>query len=100
EIAVQQDMNDTAVLDTFIRIASTKTAIMLSIAFGFLCFVNIGYLTWIPTYLHEKYNLTLASSGLNSTLYHFLGAFFGVLLGAKIADRVAQYRKSIRLEIQ
>ncbi|MVZ64574.1 MFS transporter [Sphingobacterium sp. DK4209] len=100
ELSVQQEMNDSAVLDTFKRIASTKTAIMLSIAFGFMCFVNIGYLTWIPTYLHEKYSLTLASSGLNSTLYHFLGAFFGVLLGAKIADRFAQYRKTIRLEIQ
>lgn len=92
--------NDTDVLTTFKRIASTKTAIMLSVAFGFMCFVNIGYLTWIPTYLHEKYNLSLASSGLNSTLYHFLGAFFGVLLGANIADKQSKFRQGIRLEIQ
>ena len=69
-------------------VASKNTAILLSVAFGFMCFVNIGYLTWIPTYLHENYQLSLASSGLNSTLYHFYRCIFLVLLGAKIAINI------------
>ena len=79
---------------------SRKTVYFLSLAFGCMCFVNVGYLTWMPTYLHEKFNMSLSSAGLHSTLYHFLFAFFGVMLGARISDRLALKRKGIRMEIE
>jgi sugar phosphate permease len=81
-------------------IFSKQTVYFLSLAFGCMCFVNVGYLTWMPTYLHEKFNMSLASAGLHSTLYHFLLAFFGVMLGARISDRLAIKRKQIRLEVE
>lgn len=79
---------------------SKHTVYFLSLAFGCMCFVNVGYLTWMPTYLHEKFNMSLAAAGLHSTLYHFLFAFFGVMLGARISDRLAAKRKQIRMEVE
>lgn len=79
---------------------SRKTVYFLSLAFGCMCFVNVGYLTWMPTYLHEKFDMSLSSAGLHSTLYHFLFAFFGVMLGARISDKLALKRKQIRMEVE
>ncbi|WP_085537702.1 MFS transporter [Massilibacteroides vaginae] len=81
-------------------IFSRKTVYFLSLAFGCMCFVNVGYLTWMPTFLHEKFNMSLSSAGLHSTLYHFLFAFFGVMVGARISDKLALKRKQIRMEIE
>ena len=63
------------------------TVILLSIAFAGMVFVNVGFMTWMPTYLHEDFGFSLARSGFDSTFYHYLAAFFGVLLGARVADR-------------
>lgn len=79
---------------------SRKTVYFLSLAFGCMCFVNVGYLTWMPTFLHEKYDMPLSAAGLHSTLYHFLFAFFGVMIGARISDKLASSRKQIRMEIE
>lgn len=79
---------------------SKQTVYFLSLAFGCMCFVNVGYLTWMPTFLHEKYDMALSSAGLHSTLYHFLFAFFGVMLGARISDKFSIRRKQIRMEVE
>ena len=79
---------------------SRKTVYFLSLAFGCMCFVNVGYLTWMPTYLHEKFGMSLSAAGLHSTLYHFLFAFLGVMAGARISDKLSTKRKQIRMEIE
>ncbi|MDR2673595.1 MAG: MFS transporter [Opitutaceae bacterium] len=86
--------------ETVRAVFSRRTVWFLSLAFGCMQIVSVGYLTWIPTYLYEKYGLSLAQAGLHSTLYHFLFAFLGVLLGARISDRLSPRRKTIRLEIE
>lgn len=85
---------------TIEAVFAKKTVYFLSAAFGLMCFVNVGYLTWMPTYLHEKFGMSLSAAGLHSTLYHFLSAFVGVIVGAKISDRYAMKRKRIRIEVQ
>lgn len=79
---------------------SKPTVYFLSLAFGCMCFVNVGYLTWMPTYLHEKFSMSLSAAGLHSTLYHFVSAFFGVMIGAKISDKLSIKRKQIRMEVE
>lgn len=87
-------------LEIIKEVFSRKTVYFLSLAFGCMCFVNVGYLTWMPTYLHETFNMPLSAAGLHSTLYHFLFAFFGVMIGARISDKLAHKRKQIRMEIE
>jgi nitrate/nitrite transporter NarK len=71
---------------------------LLSLAFGAQVYVNVGYLAWTPTYLHENFGLSLAAAGLNAMVFHYAFAFVGVLLGGKIADRFSAVRPSIRME--
>ncbi len=76
------------------------TAIFLTLAFAGMIFVNVSFLTWMPTFLHEKFNFNLSRAGFDSTFYHFLAAFFGVMAGATLADKLAQRYFGIRGFIQ
>ena len=64
----------------------TPTAILLALAFAGMQFVGVGFLTWMPTYLHETFDFSLARSGFDATFYHHVAAFMGVLTGAKMSD--------------
>jgi len=79
---------------------SKKTVYFLSLAFGAMVFVNIGYLTWMPTFLHEKYNMSLSAAGFSSMFYHHLFAFIGVILGGKLSDYLAAKRMQVRMETE
>jgi len=76
------------------------TVIMLTLGFGCMVFVNVGYLTWMPSFLVDKFNMTLTDAGFSSLFYHHLGAFLGVLSGAKIADYYAKTNPRSRLIVQ
>jgi sugar phosphate permease len=73
---------------------------LLTLGFGCMVFVNVGYLTWLPSFLTEKFALSLTNAGFSSLFYHHLGAFLGVLSGAKIADHYAKRSPQSRLIIQ
>ncbi len=78
----------------------TPTILFLSLAFGCMVFVHIGYLTWMPTFLHEKFDLSLTNAGFSSMFYHHLVAYLGVLAGGRISDLMAQKRKQVRMEVE
>ena len=82
------------------HIFQKPTLTLLSLAFGGMVFVHIGYLTWIPTFLHEKFDLSLTNSGFSSVFYHHLLAFAGVILGGRLSDKLSVKRKKIRMEIE
>ena len=42
------------------------SALMLWLAFGAMVYVNVAHMTWMPTYLHEKFKLTLANASFSS----------------------------------
>lgn len=73
---------------------------LLTAAFSCMVFVNTGYLTWMPSFLYEKYDLSLADAGFTSMFYHHAGAFAGVLLGGKLSDRLVAGSKTARPQIQ
>lgn len=77
-----------------------KTVWMLCLAFGGMVFVNIGYVTWMPTFYYEKFHLSLSEAGFTSMFYHFALAFIGVLVGGKLSDRFAFTRKKARVQTE
>lgn len=77
-----------------------KTAVLLTMAFACIIFVNVGYLTWAPTFLHEKYKLSLANAGFSSMFYHHVFAFLGVLAGGRFSDYLAKTNVGSRLKLQ
>lgn len=72
----------------------------LAAAFGSLVFVNVGFLTWMPTYLHGRFHLSLEHAGFTSMFWHHIAALSGVMLGGWISDRLAQNRPSRRVDMQ
>lgn len=76
------------------------TAIFLALAFASFQFAGVGFLTWMPTFLHEKFGFTLARAGFDSTFYHFVAAFFGVMVGARITDLLAPKYLRVRGFVQ
>ncbi|HLA84467.1 MAG TPA: MFS transporter [Thermoguttaceae bacterium] len=79
---------------------SKPTLYLLSLAFGGMVFVHVGFVTWMPTFLYEKFHLTLAGASLSSMLWHHAAAYVGVLIGARVADRLVPRRKQARLEVE
>ncbi|WP_128548104.1 MFS transporter [Larkinella soli] len=81
-------------------IVRKPTVVLLTLGFGCMVFVNVGYLTWMPSFLVEKFGLSLTQAGFSSLFYHHLGAFLGVLSGARIADHFARTNARARLVVQ
>ena len=81
-------------------IAGKPTVWALWLAFCFFYFAQIGYITWMPTFLHEKFNLKLSNAGFSSMFYHHVFAAVGVLAGGKISDVMAVRRRTVRIEAE
>ncbi len=87
-------------LEAMRALFKVPTAIILTIGFSGLIFVITGYLTWTPTFLHEKFSMNLADAGLNSMLYTHIAAFVGILLAGRLSDILAAKRRSFRILLQ
>lgn len=75
-------------------------ALLLCGAFLTLVFVNVGYTTWMPTFIHEKFGLSISQAGFTSMFYHHVFAFIGVMSGGWLSDKLALRAPSHRLVIQ
>lgn len=84
----------------FKAVFSTPTALVLTICFSGLIFVLTGYLTWMPTYLYESFNMNLSRAGFNSMFYTHLFAFIGILLAGKFSDAISKNNPSRRMTMQ
>jgi len=81
-------------------VAKKPTIILLTAAFACMVFVNVGYLTWMPSLLVEKFGLTITQAGFSSMFYHHLGAFLGVIIGGTLADKFSKINPRNRLVLQ
>lgn len=86
--------------EALMAVFSKPSAMLLALALGMQIFVDVGFKMWMPTYLEESFpGMSKASCGLHAVLWHYLGAFAGVLVGSRIADRFVRVRNGIRMEI-
>ena len=83
-----------------VKVFEKPTVIMLTLAFACMVFVNVGYLTWMPLFLVEKFNISVTYAGFSSLIYHHVGAFVGVLIGSRFSDRLALKDPRKRLILQ
>jgi MFS family permease len=81
-------------------ILRVRTFYFLSFAFGAMVFVNVGFTTWMPTFLYERFALSLKTAAFQAVFLHLLFAFFGVMIGGRISDRLAARRSTIRIQIE
>ena len=65
------------------------TAVCMLIAFCGLIFGLNGYLTWMPKYMKETFDLSLSSAGFHSMFWTHAAAFVGVLVAGTLSDKLA-----------
>jgi MFS family permease len=101
EMAIgEQKAKGPSVMEVLRAVRKKPTMLFLCIAFACHVYVNVGYLTWMPTFLYEKYGLSLPLAGFSALFYHHLFAVLGVILAGKFSDHWASKRRTIRMECE
>ena len=78
---------------------SKPAAVLIALALGMEVYVDVGFKTWMPSYLSETFGVSKASAGLNAVLWHYLGAAMGIMAGSRLGDRLVKRNPSIRFWI-
>lgn len=76
----------------FREVLGSRMVLVLILAFIGANFVAVVFLTWLPTFLYQKFHMSLSMAGLNSTVYIQIASVLGVLTGGVLAD--ALHKKS------
>ncbi|SEN84421.1 Sugar phosphate permease [bacterium A37T11] len=91
---------NTSIIETLRGIVRKPTVYLLTLAFGCMVFVNVGYLMWMPTLIIEKFHVGISTGSFQSMLYHHIGAFLGVVIGGVLTDYLARRNTKWRLITQ
>src|SRR5574344_42103 len=86
--------------ESFKVVFKTPTAMLLTLCFAGLIFVLTGYLTWMPAYLYENFNMDLAKAGFHSMFWTHIAAFCGILIVGKLSDKLASIKPYYRMTMQ
>jgi MFS family permease len=73
---------------------------ILTVVFVGANFVAMIFLTWMPSFLYRKFNLSLAMAGISATAYLQIASVLGVLSGGVLADRLARTNRGGRMLTQ
>ena len=78
----------------------TPTVLLLMAAFMCENFTAMVLFTWMPTFLYEKFHMTLAMAGLTATLYVQLTSMLGSPIGGWLADTLRKRTPGGRIIVQ
>jgi MFS family permease len=78
----------------------TPTAVALAAAFFGANFVALVFLTWMPTFLNEKFHLDVAKAGIGATVFIQFASLVGAALGGALADRWRRGHAGGRIYVQ
>jgi MFS family permease len=88
------------VMATVRELFSNPMALILTAVFVGANFVAMIFLTWMPSFLFRKFNMSLAMAGLSGTAYLQIASVLGVISGGILADRLAERHRNGRMIIQ
>lgn len=74
---------------TFCVVFRSRSALLLTVGFAAMVFVNNAYVVWAPVFLQEKFGLSLSSAGGHAMFYHHLAALVGILCCGWLSDRLS-----------
>ena len=79
-----------------------KTPTVLFLILGFLGANSVGmvFLTWMPTFMNEKFSLSLTQAGFMATIYLQVGSMVGSMIGGAMADRLRKRTRGGRMFVQ
>ncbi len=76
--------------EDLVEVLRNPMVLLLTAVFIGANFVAIVFLTWMPTFLHQKFHMSLSMAGLNATAYLQIASVLGVLSGGLLADSLVR----------
>jgi len=70
--------------------ARKPSVYLLTVAFSCMVFATTGFMTWMPTLLYTKFELSLTTAAFQAVFIHYVFAFAGVLFGGWLSDKLAR----------
>lgn len=83
-----------------LELARTPSALLLILAFLGANSVGLVFLSWMPTFLKEKFKLSLTMSGVSATVYLQVASMIGAMIGGVLADRFRARNRGGRMYVQ
>ena len=84
--------------EAFLVFLKHPSALLLAAGLGMMIYVDIGFKTWMPSHLESCFSIEKGTAALHAVLWHYIGAFVGVTLGARLSDRLVKSRPAVRME--
>jgi MFS family permease len=75
---------------TFVDLFTNRFVLVLMAIFVGANFVASVFLTWMPAFLHDKFDMDLSEAGFTATVYLQIPSALGALSGGVLADRLAR----------
>jgi MFS family permease len=86
--------------ETFALLLRTPTVLCLLGAFLCANFVAVVLLSWMPKFLFDKFQMSLAMAGLTATIFAQLASLLGAPFGGWLADRLRARMPGGRMLVQ
>lgn len=83
-----------------VTLARMPTVLLLILGFLGANSVGMVFLTWMPTFMNEKFSLSLTQAGVMATIYLQVGSMVGSMLGGAMADRFRKLARGGRMYVQ
>ncbi len=99
-LAPEADRAGSNVWRSVAEVFANRMVLVLMAVFIGANFVAAIFLTWMPTFLHDKFRMSLTMSGLNATAWLQMASVLGVLCGGWLADRWAGQLRGGRMLVQ
>lgn len=87
-------------LQGLVEVLENPMAVLLIAVFIGANFVAVVFLTWMPTFLYNKFHMSLSMAGLNATIYIQIASVLGVISGGILADALVKKRAGGRMLAQ
>ncbi len=94
------DFKQGNILDTIKQVFSKPMVWVLVAVFVGANFVASIFLTWMPSFLYNKFNMSLSMAGLNATFYLQMASVLGVISGGFLADKLVKTYRGGRMMAQ
>ena len=78
----------------------TPTALLITISFTAVVLQYNAYAVWAPSFIQEKFNLTMTQAGGLAMFSLYITSMIGVLVGGMVSDRMVVTRPRFRLQLQ
>jgi len=88
------------VIETVRAVYGVPMVRILTLVFVGANFVAMIFLSWMPSFLFDRFGMTLAMAGFSATAYLQVASVLGVLSGGLLADRLVRRYRGGRMMTQ